>query len=297
MKKRLLLFVLALALVLSPVASYANGLFGGLIKPKTQSNTVKLTNYNNSISVGYSSEHLGGNITDYIQSTVPSNAQLSEYMPPVFSPVYGSFEYTSPRSGSLPGFSVSGKYLINSDIYTKAYFNYNNGSIGTAYDSINTANYNFGIEGGYMLFTPGNSDSALIPYVSLGYNKIDGTISFSNYDALIGAKFQYVIMPRLIGELRADYGLTFGSNLSDGVFGSAGMGDNGTYGFKAKLSYFITDNIFVNADYKYLNYEYKNESAFFVPYNTMGNASNLTIGLKQGISASYIGVSVGYAFF
>lgn len=150
MKKKLLLFVLALALVLSPAMSYADGLFGGLIKPKNQNNdTVRtLINVNNEIGLSYNNlsqyytERVGDNESGNISGIGLSITGLGNILSVTnvyehigYTDQSGNFNYTWPRRGftvnatdnsNISGISarVGKAFFLNSKTMLIAYVAY-----------------------------------------------------------------------------------------------------------------------------------------------------------------------------
>jgi hypothetical protein len=115
MKSKILLFILTLALLLSPQVSYAGGnnIFGGLIKPKQQNNTVRtLINANNEIGLSYNylmryyTERIGDNESGGISGIGVSITGLGNILsvPNVYEHIgyinqSGSFNYTDGADG------------------------------------------------------------------------------------------------------------------------------------------------------------------------------------------------------
>ncbi|MHB1702763.1 MAG: hypothetical protein ACYCS0_00900 [bacterium] len=253
MKKKLLLFVLALTLVLSPVASYASGLFGGLIKPKPQSNTVKtLINANNEAGLSFN--------------------RLSQY----YAERIGDNE-----SGGISGIGLSitglGNILSVPNVYEhigyinqSGSFNYTDGADGVnATDNSNILGISARVGKAFIL----NSKTMLIPYFAYNYGKWDrnigngyaGGVEYSgyqeiySYDALgLGLIGEYAINNALVLKGRVQYSRMLGNTLNAyNVSGYPAMtfnpGNKPVYTIGAEIDYDIDGTPFhITAGIKYL---------------------------------------------
>ncbi|MHB1665438.1 MAG: hypothetical protein ACYCT7_09300 [bacterium] len=254
MKSKILLFILTLALLLSPQVSYAGGnnIFGGLIKPKQQNNTVRtLINANNEIGLSYNyltqyyTERIGDNESGGISGIGLSITGLGNILSVPM--VYEHIGYTN-QSGS---------------------FNYADGADGVnATDNSNILGISARVGKAFIL----NSKTMLIPYIAYNYRKWDrsigngyaGGIEYSgyqeiySYDALgLGLIGQYAVNKALVLKGRVQYSQILGNTLNAyNVSGYPAMtfnlGDRPVYTIGAGVDYDIDGTPFhITAGIKY----------------------------------------------
>ena len=254
MKKKLLLFILALTLVLSPTLSYAGGknLFGGLIKPHKQNNTVRtLINANNEIGLSYNyltqyyTERVGDNESGGISGIGLSITGLGNILSVPF--VYEHIGYIN-QSGN---------------------FNYTDGADGVnATDNSNIVGISARVGKAFIL----NSKMMLIPYLAYNYRKWDrnigngyaGGIEYSgyqeiySYDALgIGLIADYAINDALVLKGRVQYSRMLGNtvnayNVSGYPAMTFNLGNRPVYTIGAGVDYDINGTPFhITAGIKY----------------------------------------------
>ncbi len=199
MKRKILLFVFALALILSPAISYAGqgSLFGGLVnKPAYNRSSVQtLFNANNEIGLSFNSigqyytERIGDNETGRISGINISASSLGNFftVPLVyehlgFSNSFGNFNYTDSAAGV--------NTTDNTQIFSAS------ARIGKA----------------FLL----NSRTMLIPYLSYGYRKWDRNIAstssvtgyqeiYSYNDLGLGLLADYTPVSNLVVKGRVQY--------------------------------------------------------------------------------------------
>jgi hypothetical protein len=285
MKKKLLLFVLALALILSPTLSYAGGnnLFGGLIKPHKQNDTVRtLINANNEVGVSYNY------LTRYYTERIGDN-----------------------ESGGISGIGLSltgmGNFFSAPLLYEHiAYndnsgnFNYTDGADGVnATDNSNTLGISARIGKGFIL----NSKTMLIPYLAYNYEKWDRNIGNSysggveylgyqeiySYDALgMGVLGEYAINKDLVLKGRVQYSRMLDNtlnayNISGYPAMTFNLGNRPVYTIGLGLDYDISGSPFhIDAGIKYLKTYFgssvSNEAGLYEP-SSMTEGFNYSLGL------------------
>ena len=287
MKKKLLLFVLALALILSPALSYAGGnnLFGGLIKPHKQNNTVRtLINANNEVGVSYNylsryyTERIGDNESGGISGVGLSITGLGNVLSIPF--VYEHIGYTN-QSGS---------------------FNYTDGADGVnATDDSNILGVSARVGKAFVL----NPKTMLIPYLAYNYEKWDrnignavsGGIEYSgyqeiySYDALgLGLIGEYAINNALVIKGRVQYSRMLGNilnayNVSGYPAMTFNLGNRPVYTVGLGLDYDIAGSPFhITAGVKYLKTYFgkseANEAGLYEP-------ASITDGLNYSLGLAY----------
>ncbi|MHB1680688.1 MAG: hypothetical protein ACYCTB_09325 [bacterium] len=287
MKKRLLLFVfvLALALVLSPVASYANGLFGGLIKPKQQNNTVRmLINANNEIGLSYNylmryyTERIGDNESGGISGIGLSITGLGNILS--VPNVYEHIGYTN-QSGN---------------------FSYTGGADGVnATDNSDILGISARVGKAFFL----NPKTMLIPYIAYNYGKWDRNIGSGNaggieysgyqeiysYDALgLGLIGEYAINNALVLKGRVQYSQILGNTLNAyNVSGYPAMtfnlGDRPIYTIGAGVDYDIDGTPFhITAGIKYSRMFFGKSAA---NSNGLYESASMTTDVNYSLGLAY----------
>jgi len=282
--KRLLLFVLSFALLLSPSISYAGGLFGGLVQ-QGRSNTVQsLINSNNEIGLSYNyysqyyAESIGDNENGGISGIGLSVNALGNVLSVPM--VYEHLAYTN-NSGS---------------------FNYTDGADGeNATDNTNILGVSARI--GKALFL--NSRTLLIPYLAYNYRKWDrnmnngyaggveylGYQEIYSYDTLgVGLIGEYAINDALVLKGRIQYSQMLGNTLNTyDITGNPDMTFNlknePVYTAGLGVDYDIAGTpIHVTAGVKYLKTYFGksnvNEAGFYEP-------DSMTTGLSYNLGLAY----------
>jgi hypothetical protein len=293
--KRLLLFILGFALLLSPSISYASGwtsshlssehatMFGGLAYARHSSNTVQtLINANNEVGLSYNyytqyyTERIGDNENGGISGLGLSVTALSNVLSVPM--VYEHLAYTND-SGN---------------------FNYTDGADGE--NSTDNANI-LGVSAriGKALFL--NSRTMLIPYVAYNYRKWDRNLSngyaggieylgyqeIYSYDALgLGLLGEYAINDALVLKGRLQYSQMLGNTLN--TYDMTGY-PNMTFNLKNEpvytvgvgLDYDISGTpLHVTAGIKYVKTYFGKSNAnvlgFYEP-NSMTTGLNYNLGL------------------
>ena len=274
MKKKILLFFLALALILLPAISYAGqgSLFGGLVnKPAYNRSSVQtLFNANNEIGLSFNSigqyytERIGDNETGRISGINISISSLGNL-------------FTVPLVYEHLGFSNS-----------SGNFNYTDSA-----DSVNTTDntdiltFSARLGKAFVL----TSRTLLIPYLSYGYRKWDRNIAststvtgyqeiYSYNDLGLGLIANYAVTPKLVLKGRVQYAEMLSNSmvanlLPDYPAMTFSLGNRPVYTLAVGLDYAVYGPFHLNAGIRYMKTFFGksviNEAGFYEPSSMTEN--------------------------